>query len=38
MNFSFTDQGLSVDEGDIVGIINEDTKDDMLLVSELNSL
>ena len=39
MNFSFTGQEtgeLSVDKDEIVGIINEDTEDDMWLVSVLN--
>ena len=38
MKYSFTAQEtgeLSVDEDEIIGIINEDTEDDMLLVSVL---
>ena len=41
MNFGFTGQEtgqLSVDKDEIVGIINEDTEDDMWLVSILNKL
>ena len=38
MNFRFTGQELSVEEDEIVGIIIEDTGDDMCQVSELNSV
>ena len=39
MNFRFTGQEtgeISVDEDEIIGVINEDTEDDMWLVCVLN--